>query len=440
MNDVTQDSSTLKVDPVKALSGEVCVPGDKSVSHRAIIFGAISSGVTRITNFLPGADNLSTIGAFRAMGVSIEGPTEGVVTIEGVGMRGLKEPGGAIDCGNSGTTARLLTGLLSAQTFSCVLTGDASLRKRPMKRVIVPLEQMGASIVSNKGGLMPLKIIGSPLKGITYESPIASAQVKSAILLAGVYATGKTTVIEPMLSRDHTERMLARFGADLRIDGTSVTVTETEALQGAAVNVPGDISSAAFFMVAAIITGASSTITLTDIGVNPTRCGVLDILKKMGGELEVRNLRDEGEPIADIHISSGSTGLKGVEIDGAELLPAIDEFPIICVAAAFAEGTTTITGAGELRVKESDRIAAMAESLRAVGVTVQEQPEGIVIEGSGGKPIRGGAIESRGDHRVAMAMAVAALNSEDGITITGPGCVDVSFPGFFDKLKGVSVI
>lgn len=425
------------------------MPGDKSISHRAVILGSIADGVTEVSNFLAGEDNLRTIAAFARMGVSIDAPRKGNLGIKGVGLNGLSEPPGVIDCGNSGTTARLLMGLLAPQSFSSTLTGDASLRKRPMRRVVEPLLRMGASITGSKGGeggqggegaeYLPVTITGSRLHGMEYKAPVASAQVKSALLLAGLYAEGETIIEEPQQSRDHTERLLKLFSADVErggASGTKVGIRKTGSLKGCRVTVPGDISSAAFFMVAAAITPRSELI-VKGVGVNPTRTGIIDILKRMEASVEVLNPGEvSGEPVADILVKSSR--LKGIDISGSDLLPAIDEFPVICVAAARAEGITTITGAGELRVKESDRIAAMAGALKAVGINVEERADGIVIEGSrgpGGGGLRGGSVESHGDHRIAMAMTVAGLASERGVTIAGADCVDISFPGFFTLLK-----
>lgn len=428
-------SGSVQATGAKGLKGGITVPGDKSISHRAVFFGAIAEGTTEIEGFLEGEDNWSTVEAFRAMGVKIEtlGPTR--VRVTGKGSSGLKEPGDVINAGNSGTTTRLLTGLLSAQPFFSVITGDESLRKRPMKRVVEPLSMMGASISGRKNNsLLPLAISGRRLKGISYATPVASAQLKSAILLAGLHASGETTVTEPEKSRDHTERMLSLFGADIVASGTTVTVRSTKGLIGCKICVPGDISSAAFFMVGAMIT-PSSELLIKDVGVNPTRTGIIEILRKMGGSVAATNERVEsGEPVADILVKTSR--LKGVDISGSDLLPAIDEFPVICVAAAFAEGTTTISGASELRVKESDRVAAMAESLKAVGVRNTEKEDGIVIEGAPGE-IPGGKVESRGDHRIAMSMAIAALRSKKNIEIKGAQSVDVSFPGFFSLLESV---
>lgn len=421
--------------PAKGLKGEMRVPGDKSISHRSVFFGSMAEGTTEVRGFLEGEDNLSTISAFRLMGVDITRDGD-LVTIKGRGVKGLQEPADIIDAGNSGTTTRLLAGLLSSLPFFSVITGDASLRRRPMKRVVEPLLRMGASIAGRKdASLLPLAITGRVLKGIRFESPIASAQLKSAILLAGLSAEGETIVIEPEKSRDHTERMLGLFGADIKVSGNAVSVRSTNTLTGCKIDVPGDISSAAFFLVGAALTGDSELI-IRNVGLNPTRVGIIDILKKMGGSIETTGLREvSGEPVGDL-VARGSH-LVGAEISGHELLPAIDEFPIICVAAAFAEGTTTIAGAGELRVKESDRIAVMSECLGAIGVRNEERPDGIVIEGTGGRPVKGGSVRSHGDHRIAMSMAMAALNSIDGIQIEGAQSVDVSFPGFFSALGKV---
>lgn len=417
------------------LKGEITVPGDKSISHRAVFLGSIAEGVTEIEGFLDGEDNLSTVGAFKAMGVRIDTTGDGRVRVEGRGAEGLSEPSDIIDAGNSGTTTRLLAGVLSAQPFFTVITGDESLRKRPMKRVVEPLTMMGASICGRKSNsLLPLAISGRKLKGISYSTPVASAQLKSAILLAGLYASGDTTVTEPDRSRDHTERMLSLFGADISTDGKAVTVRSTKRLVGCKIIVPGDISSAAFFIVGAMIT-PSSELMIKNVGVNPTRTGIIEILRRMGGSITAVNERVvSGEPVADLLVRSSR--LKGIDIDGPGLLPAIDEFPVICVAAAFAQGTTTVSGASELRVKESDRVAVMAESLKAVGVNCTEKEDGIVIQGVAGA-VSGGKVKSHGDHRIAMSLAVAALRSERGIEISGAKSVDVSFPGFFTLLESV---
>ncbi len=429
---------TVTIKKSTHLSGTVTVPGDKSISHRAVIFGAIAEGITKVTGFLPGEDNFSTIKAFMAMGVDIkeDSPTE--LTIQGKGLRGLTEPANIIDAGNSGTTTRLLIGLLAAQPFTSTITGDVSLRERPMMRVVEPLRKMGAVIDGrDEGRLLPLTIKGGELKAIDHKSPVASAQLKSCLLIAGLYAEGTTTVTEPMKSRDHTERMLWAFGVGVDVDGNSVSIGKERRLKGTTINVPGDISSAAFFIVGAIITKGSK-LRINNVGLNPTRIGIIDILKKMGASIEVVNQKNAKEPAGDLIVRS--CDLKGIDIDGAELLPAIDEFPIICVAAAFAKGTTRITGAGELRVKESDRIFAMARALEALDVEVEEEDNGIIIVGSADSEglIRGGSVGSSGDHRIAMAMAIAGLASREGVEIRGPECVDVSYPGFFKDLKRMS--
>ncbi|MBI5587158.1 MAG: 3-phosphoshikimate 1-carboxyvinyltransferase [Deltaproteobacteria bacterium] len=428
-------SGTVAAGPAKGLRGEIKVPGDKSISHRSVFFGAIAGGTTEVEGFLEGEDNLSTVNAFKKMGVEVETLGGQKVRVRGSGAAGLKEPDDVIDAGNSGTTTRLLTGLLSAQPFFSVITGDASLRKRPMKRVVEPLSMMGASVAGRKNNsLLPIAISGKKLKGISYNTPVASAQLKSAILLAGLYADGETTVTEPEKSRDHTERMLRLFGAEIKVVRNSVSVRSTKGLIGCKIKIPGDISSAAFFMVGAMIT-RDSELLIKDVGVNPTRTGIIDILRKMGGSVSTLNEREvSGEPVADILVRTSR--LKGIEISGSDLLPAIDEFPVICVAAAFAEGTTTISGAAELRVKESDRVAVMAGSLKAVGVKNTEKEDGIIIEGTAGD-IPGGRVASHGDHRIAMSMAIAALRSKKSVEIEGAGSVEVSFPGFFGLLDGV---
>lgn len=426
----------IVIEPKDSLKGECRVPGDKSISHRAVMLGAISEGETVINGFLEGEDNLSTVGAFESLGIAIKRPTPGRVEIEGRGLYGLREAKDIIDVGNSGTTARLISGILSAIPFFSVITGDASLRTRPMARVITPLREMGASISGRAhDSLLPLAITGRTLTGIEYTSPVASAQVKSAILLAGLYAKGTTKVTETARSRDHSERMLELFGANITVDGLSVSVKGGSSLKGREVEVPGDISSAAFLIVGALITEGSE-ILIKGVGVNPTRCGIIDILKKMGGDIEILNETDSAEPSADILVKSSA--LNGTEITGTELLPAIDEFPAICVAAAFAKGATKISGATELRVKESDRISAMAGFLMNIGVEgVTEFDDGLEIEGS--SKLSGGAIEVCGDHRIAMAAAVAGLKCESGVSIANAEVVDVSFPGFFPLLDELRV-
>ena len=422
--------------PAHAIRGEISVPGDKSISHRSIMLGSLANGTTVITNFLRGEDNYATMQAFLAMGVPIE--DDGCsVTVRGVGLHGLQEPGDLLDCGNSGTTIRLMTGLLSGQSFFSILTGDQYLRKRPMKRVSEPLRRMGAQIAGRAGGtLAPLAITGAKLSGIRYESPIASAQVKSALMLAGLYAEGETSISEPTLSRDHSERMFRYFGADLETGSASVTLRGGQELQGREIRVPGDISSAAFFLVAALIVPGSELL-IRNVGVNPTRTGVIDILTAMGGDITLQDQRElSGEPVADLLVRSSR--LKGIEISG-ELVPrAIDEFPAICVAAALAEGTTVLRDAHELRVKETDRIAAMAANLRKVGSgMVEETEDGMIIQGV--ETLAGGAVTSFGDHRIAMSLSVAALACRSKVTLDDVSCVATSFPGFFELLDTVAV-
>lgn len=422
------------IEAAKAVSGEITVPGDKSISHRSIMLGSIASGITRVTGFLRGEDNLATLNAFRAMGVEVEddGTT---LTIHGRGLHGLEEPADVIDCGNSGTSIRLLTGLLSGQSFFSVLTGDKYLRKRPMKRVVGPLGEMGARIAGRAGGeKAPLAISGARLQGIAYDSPVSSAQVKSAILLAGLYADGETVVREPHLSRDHSERMLRHFGADIQADGPCVRIRGGRELRGQDIVVPGDISSAAFFIVAGLIVPGSELL-IKGVGVNPTRTGIVDILHLMGGDISLQNQRElSGEPVADILVRTSP--LRGIEI-GGDLVPrAIDEFPVLCVAAACASGRTVIRDAQELRVKETDRIKAMAENLRLAGVPVEETGDGMIIEG--GKGFSAFNADSKGDHRIAMSMLIAGLVAPGSCRVDDTDCIATSFPNFFQLLEQVA--
>lgn len=408
------------------LLGDLVVPGDKSVSHRSIMLGSLADGTVEVSGFLEGDDALATMAAFRAMGVAIEGPDRGRVTIHGVGLRGLKQPRQVIDCGNSGTSMRLLSGLLSGQNFSLELTGDASLRKRPMNRVAVPLREMGAEIETAADGRPPLKIRGkASLRAIEYAMPVASAQVKSALLLAGLYANGKTCVIEPAPTRDHTERMLRAFGYPVETDGAKICVEGGGRLRAANIDVPADISSAAFFIVGASI-APGSDITLRNVGVNQTRTGVIHILRAMGADIALLNEREQGgEPVADIRVRHAQ--LKGIEIDPAHVPLAIDEFPVLFVAAANADGITTLSGAEELRVKESDRIQVMADGLRTLGVDAEPLADGMRIRGGA---YSGGRIDSAGDHRIAMAFAIAALRAKGDVEIDDCANVATSFPGF----------
>jgi 3-phosphoshikimate 1-carboxyvinyltransferase len=423
----------IKVKKSGGLRGEITVPGDKSISHRAVILGAIASGTTTVRGFLRAGDCLRTAEAFEKMGVTIEQRGD-ALRIEGRGLRGLVEPADVLDLGNSGTGMRLLTGLLAGQTFFSVLTGDESLRRRPMRRVVDPLRQMGASIAGRNGGeFAPLAITGRPLSGIRYDLPVASAQVKSALLLAGLTAGGTTRLTEPSASRDHTERMLRAFGADPKVEGTAVSITPPGSLRACDLEIPGDPSSAAFLVVAALIVPGSE-ILIRNVGVNPTRTGFIDILLQMGADLRIENRREiGGEPAADLAVRSGA--LKGVTVDPALVPRAIDEFPALAVAAAFAEGETLIRGARELRVKESDRIAVMAAELRKIGAQAEELPDGLRIRG--GAPIAGAVCDSRGDHRVAMAMAVAGLAASGETVVEDADCIETSFPGFEKTIGAV---
>jgi len=422
------------LEPRSGLRGEITVPGDKSISHRSIMLGSLAEGTTMVHGFLHGEDNHATLNAFRAMGIAIEELDGGVLRIAGKGLDGLQEPQTVLDCGNSGTTIRLMTGLLSGQSFFSVLTGDRYLCKRPMKRVVGPLATMGAQIWGRGGGdLAPLAIRGSQLQAVDYTSPIASAQVKSALMLAGLYAEGVTTVREPHLSRDHSERMLRYFGAEVQPFAGGVSISGRPRLQGREVQVPGDISSAAFFLVAALITPGSELL-IRNVGVNPTRSGIIDILQQMGGALELLNPRElSGEPVADILVRSSA--LRGIDIGGDVVPRAIDEFPVVAVAASFAEGTTTIRDAKELRVKETDRIAAMTAELTKLGGRVEAREDGMVIQGV--EALLGGEVTSHGDHRIAMSMAVASLRASAPVTIDDTACTATSFPNFWDLLQGL---
>lgn len=408
------------------LHGDIIVPGDKSVSHRSIMLGSLAEGTVEISGFLEGEDALATMAAFRAMGVRIEGPNQGRVTVHGVGMRGLKPPTTVLDCGNSGTSMRLLSGLLSGQNFSVELTGDASLRKRPMNRVALPLRQMGADIETAADGRPPLKIRGNTsLHGIDYALPVASAQVKSALLLAGLYASGTTRITEPAPTRDHTERMLRAFGYDIETSGATIGLHGGGKLRAAPIDVPADISSAAFFMVGASI-APGSDITLKNVGVNPTRTGVINILRAMGADIVLLNEREQGgEPVADVRVQHAP--LRGIDIDPAQVPLGIDEFPVLFIAAANANGITILSGAEELRVKESDRIQVMADGLRILGVDAVPLADGMRIKGGA---YGGGRIDSAGDHRIAMAFAIAALRANAAIEIDDCANVATSFPDF----------
>ncbi|MDO4267994.1 MAG: 3-phosphoshikimate 1-carboxyvinyltransferase [Eubacteriales bacterium] len=415
------------------LRGQVVIPGDKSISHRSVMFGSIAKGTTEITNFLTGADCLSTIGCFQRMGVDIQADGSHVI-VRGNGLRGLKKPDGILDCGNSGTTTRLISGILSAQDFSVTLTGDESIQKRPMKRIMEPLSQMGAQIRSVRGnGCAPLEITGSRLHGIRYISPVASAQVKSAILLAGLYADGETRVTEPALSRNHTELMLKSFGADVRTEGTTAVISPARELYGQSIAVPGDISSAAFFMAAGLLVPGSE-ILLKQVGVNPTRDGMLQVCRSMGGDVTLYNETSDGEPVADILVRASR--LHGITIGGDIIPTLIDELPVIAAMACFAEGETIIRDAAELKVKESNRIEVMVRNLSAMGADVEETEDGMIIRG--GKPLHGAVIQSHMDHRIAMTFAITACMAEGETTIEGAECVNISYPGFYQDLRRLS--
>ena len=416
------------VKPGGKLTGRVRVPGDKSISHRAVMLGSLAQGTTRITGLLEGEDVLGTLGAFRAMGVAMDGPNHGALAIHGAGLRGLTTPTKPLDMGNSGTAMRLMAGILAGQQFDSELIGDESLNKRPMERVAEPLRRMGAVITTAAGGRPPLKIKGGQtLRGIEYPMPVASAQVKSCLLLAGLYAEGDTIVSEPAPTRDHTERMLRGFGYPVLTRDARISLRGGGKLVACEIDVPADISSAAFFLVGASI-APGSDLMLEHVGINPTRTGVLSILTSMGANLELMNKREVGgEPVADIRVRAAR--LRGIRIPEEQVPLAIDEFPALFIAAACAEGETVLTGAQELRVKESDRIAVMAQGLRRLGIYAAETPDGIVIQGG---RFRGGAVDSHGDHRAAMAFALAGPRAAGAVTVSDCKNVSTSFPGFVE--------
>ncbi|MEO5345678.1 MAG: 3-phosphoshikimate 1-carboxyvinyltransferase [Magnetococcus sp. YQC-9] len=422
--------------PTDALRGTIELPGDKSISHRAVILGSLADGESVIHHLLEGEDVLKTVGAFRAMGVEAQRDASGTWRIRGVGLDGLSEPEDVLDMGNSGTAMRLLSGLLAGQPFFSVLTGDESLRGRPMGRVAVPLARMGARILGRDANrFAPLAIQGSDLTGIEYVSPVASAQVKTAVLLAGLTASGRTTVSEPALSRDHTERMLAAFGVTVERDGLTVAVTGHSRLTALEMTVPGDISSAAFPMVAALLVPGSE-VMLRGVGINPTRTGLLDLLLEMGGDIQVLNPRDAGgEPVADLRIRHSR--LKGIDVPPEVVPRAIDEFPVFALAAACAEGETVVTGAEELRVKESDRIRAMALGLGAQGAHIEELADGMRVIGRPEGLEGGGLAEAFGDHRVAMSLMVAGMAARQPVRVTGKANIETSFPGFANRMNGL---
>jgi len=414
------------VNPGGSCNGAIRVPGDKSISHRAVMLGSLADGETHVSGLLEGKDVLATLDAFRAMGVKATGPKNGELTITGVGLNGLQPPAAPLDTGNSGTAMRLMAGILAGQKFDSELIGDPSLNKRPMNRIALPLREMGASIDTREQGRPPLKIRGgADLKGFRYQMPVASAQVKSALLLAGMYASGETAVIEPAPTRDHTERMLQGFGYKVVKEGAEARLQGGGKLTACNIDVPADISSAAFFMVGASI-APGSDLLLQHVGMNPTRIGVLHILQDMGGNITIENENVVGgEPVADLRIRTAS--LRGIHIPQDQVPLAIDEFPVLFIAAACAAGTTVLTGARELRVKESDRIAVMAKGLQRLGVVVQETTDGIIIEGGG---INGGEVDSHDDHRVAMAFSIAGLRAKGPITVRSCRNVNTSFPDF----------
>ncbi|MDN5276172.1 MAG: 3-phosphoshikimate 1-carboxyvinyltransferase [Clostridiales bacterium] len=421
----------ITITPAKRLAGEIRVPGDKSISHRAIMLGSIAKGDTHITYFLMSDDCLSTIRAFRQMGVLIEIIDSETVTVKGQGLHGLKAPNAAIDAGNSGTTARLLAGLLSGQSFSSTITGDESLRRRPMDRVIIPLRKMGANISGVQDKYLPLSIKGSLLKGVEYHMPVASAQVKSCLILATLYADSPSRLYEPAPSRNHTELMLQAFGGRLDINGNEITAYPADQLYGQHVHVPGDISSAAFFITAGLLV-PNSTVILKGVGLNPTRTGILDVYREMGGNITIENISTSGgEQIGDIIVSTSN--LKATVIGGQLIPRLIDEIPVIALAATQAHGTTVIKDAQELKVKESDRIATVVDILSRLGADIEATDDGMVIHGP--TPLKGNAVDSFGDHRLAMMAAIAGLIAQGETTINSWECVNISFPGFYDMLK-----
>lgn len=419
----------MEIPKLNKLHGKLTIPGDKSISHRAVMFGALAQGTTRITHFLEGADCLSTISCFQAMGIHIQ-KNKDEVLVEGKGLHGLQAPLDILDVGNSGTTTRLISGILAGQDFTSRLTGDASICQRPMGRIITPLSLMGAQITSqNQNGCAPLTIQGGHLHGIHYQSPVASAQVKSCVLLAGMYADAPTSVTEPVLSRNHTELMLNYFGAQVTSKGTTAAILPQPDLKARDITVPGDISSAAYFIAAGLLVPGSE-ILLCNVGINPTRDGLLRVCQAMGGDITLLNVRNDGEPTADLLIRSSS--LHGTEIKGEIIPTLIDEIPMIAVMAAFAEGTTVIRDAAELKVKESDRIQVMTDNLTRMGADVEALSDGMIIHG--GKPLHGATIDSHKDHRIAMSFAVAGGICEGSLTITDGECVNISYPEFYTDL------
>ncbi|MBQ9885961.1 MAG: 3-phosphoshikimate 1-carboxyvinyltransferase [Lachnospiraceae bacterium] len=421
----------MKISKAGSLKGEINIPGDKSISHRSIMFGALAKGTTEVHHFLQSADCLSTISCFEKMGVSVENKGE-TVLVHGMGLHGLKAPAEILDCGNSGTTTRLISGILSAQDFDVTLTGDASIQRRPMRRIIEPLSMMGADIKSIKGNdCAPLFIHGQKLHGIHYISRVASAQVKSSVLLAGLYADGETSVTEPYVSRNHSELMLNYFGANVTTHGTTATITPASELYARKVTVPGDISSSAYFIAAGLIIPGSE-ILIKNVGINPTRDGIIKVCESMGADITLLNETNaSGEPVADILVKSSN--LCGTTIEGALIPTLIDELPVIAVMACFANGTTIIKDAAELKVKESNRIAVMVKNLSLMGADITETDDGMII--NGGKPLHGAVIDSFLDHRIAMSFAVCGMASDGETEILGSECVNISYPEFYEDME-----
>ena len=424
----------MAITKVKSLKGEITVPGDKSISHRGVMFGAISEGITELTGFLDGADCRSTISCFKAMGIDITQEHDHVI-IHGKGLKGLSAPSKMLDVGNSGTTTRLISGILAGQKFISSLNGDESIQKRPMGRIITPLTSMGAHIKSIKdNGCAPLEIGGAPLHAIHYDSPVASAQVKSCVLLAGLYADGVTSVTEPVISRNHTELMLKGFGADIKSEGLTASIAGGPRLIGQKITVPGDISSAAYFIVAGLIC-PNADLLIKNVNTNPTRAGIIQVAKNMGGNIELLNERIvSGEPVADIHVSSSD--LHGCEVSGEIIPTLIDELPVIAIMAACAKGTTVIKDAAELKVKESDRIATVTENLKNMGCDITPTEDGMIIVG--GNPLHGALISTYKDHRIAMSFAIAGLVADGETSFDDEGCCVISYPDFFETLKALS--
>lgn len=423
----------MTVTKASHLKGEITIPGDKSISHRSVMFGSIAKGTTKISHYLQGADCLSTISCFEKMGIRIENNGSSVL-VHGQGLHGLKKPETILDCGNSGTTTRLISGILAAQNFPVALTGDDSIKKRPMNRIIEPLALMGAQIKSmENNGCAPLAITGQKLHGIHYTSKVASAQVKSAILLAGLYADGETRVTEPYVSRNHTEIMLEAFGAKVYTENTTASIQQADELYGTEIVVPGDISSAAYFIAAGLMV-PDSEILIKGVGINPTRSGILSVCKEMGGSVTLLNqTKGSGEPVADLLVKSSA--LHGVTIGGAIIPTLIDELPMIAAMACLAEGETVIKDASELKVKESNRLNVMVNALRSMGADVEETPDGMIIRGQ--RPLHGAVIDSKLDHRIAMTFAVLSLCAHGETTIQGRECVNISYPGFYEDLNNL---